>query len=155
MAGQNGKFVMKDGTVVVNGVDLSNRASQVTVNMPDDDVDMSSFQGGHYKEWGKGLSDASIDVQFFIDYQVGKVDDTLWPLKTTDTTFKMYCTPFQGAVAQNNPMYGLDARMFNYSPLTGQIGQAATTTVTFRNGSAYGITKGITPTDLANFLART
>lgn len=155
MAGQNGKFVMKDGTVVVNGVDLSTRANQVTVNLPDDDVDMSSFQGGHFKEWGKGLSDATIDVQFFIDYQVGKVDDTLWPLKTTDTTFKMYVTPFQGTVATNNPAYGLDARMFNYSPLTGQIGQAATTTVTFRNASQYGVTKATDPTSLATFLART
>lgn len=155
MAGQDGKFVMKNGTVVVNGVDLSKRASQVTVNMPDDDVDMSSFQGGSMKEWGKGLSDASIDVQFFIDYAVGQVDDTLWPLKTQDATFKMYVTPFQGAIAHNNPFYGLDARMFNYSPLTGQIGQAATSTVTFRNGSSYGVTKGITPTDLATFLART
>lgn len=149
-----GKFVMLDATVVVDGRDLSNRASSCAMDLPDEEVDQTGFQGGGYREINKGLSDATINVTFFNDYDADKTDAVLWPLKQSEDTFKMYVQAFDGTPSATNPAYGLNARLFNYSPIAGAVGESSTTEVAFRNGDAEtGIVKIISAGELSSFLA--
>jgi hypothetical protein len=133
-----GKFVLKDAKIVVDGTDLSKRASQVAIELPDDEVDLSTF-GGDFKETGKGLSDASMTVTFFQDYAAGQVDEVLWPFKISDETFIIEVSPSSKARSATNPTYKMTARLFNYTPISGSVGQASTTQVTFKNASDNGI----------------
>jgi len=134
------KHVLKDAFIEVDGVDLSNNASQVVIDTPDDEVELSGFGSG-FKERGKGLSDATITVTFLQDYAVGKVDDTLWPLKQSDTPFPLVIRPFSGPVASTNPEFEIQALLFNYSPLSGALGEANSTEVSFRNADQAGLTR--------------
>lgn len=147
------KFPLKDATLVVNGVDLSNRGSSLSLDLPDDELDASTFQGGDFKEHDKGLSDASMVVTFFNDYDAGKTDETLWPLKISNDPFKMYVQPFDGVPSDDNPAYCMNAKLYNYSPINGQIGQMSTSDVTFRNASSAGVVKCVSPAELTAFLA--
>lgn len=150
----DGKFVLLDATIVVDGRDLSNRASSVSMDLPDEEIDQTTFQGGGFREIAKGLSDATINVNFFNDYAADKTDAVLWPLKLSEDTFKMYVQAFDGTPAADNPAYGLNARLFNYSPIAGTVGESSTTEVAFRNGDdEVGIHKMVSAGELSAFLA--
>lgn len=150
----DGKFVMLDATIVVDGTDLSDRASSCSMDLPDDEIDQTAFQGGGYREFNKGLADATINVTFFNDYGADKTDAVLWPLKQSADTFKMYVQAFDGTPAEDNPAYGLNARLFNYAPISGSVGESSTTEVAFRNGSSdVGIVKMVSAQELTDFLA--
>lgn len=149
-----GKFVMLDATIYVDGRDLSDRASSVAMDLPDDEIDQTAFKGGGYREFNKGLADATINVTFFNDYDADKTDAVLWPLKQSLSTFKMYVQPFDGTPSEANPAYGMNARLFNYAPISGAVGESSTTEVAFRNGSSTaGIVKCVTTQELTDFLA--
>lgn len=135
-----GKFVFKDATLEVDGVDLSNYVNQVAMDLPDDEVDLSGM-GSKMKEYGKGLSDGTITVTFLQDFDTGKVDDTLWPLKVSDTPFTVVVKPTSAPKSATNPEYSMEALLFNYSPVNGSLGEAASTEVNFRNADQAGITR--------------
>ena len=135
-----GKFVFKDAHLEVDGVDLSNYVNQVAMDLPDDEVDLSGM-GSKMKEYGKGLSDGTITVTFLQDFDLGKVDDTLWPLKISDTPFTVVVRPTSATKSTTNPEYSMDALLFNYSPVNGSLGEAASTEVNFRNADQAGIVR--------------
>jgi len=135
-----GKVILTDAFIEIDGVDLSNHANQVTMELPDDEVEVSGF-GSAYKEYGKGLSDATITVTFIQDFATGEVDDTLWPLKSTTTPFDVVIRPTSAAVGAENPEYTMQSLMYNYAPVSGGLGEASTTEVSFRNASQAGIVR--------------
>lgn len=135
-----GKLVLTDCFIEIDGTDLSNRASQVAIELPDDEVDLSTFQGD-FKEFGRGLSDATITVTFFQDYDANKVDAVLWPLKLSGEIFLVRIRATSAALGRTNPEYRMESRMFNYNPIAGSVGEASTTDVTFRNAAQVGVTR--------------
>lgn len=126
--------------ITVNGVDLSNHASSVTINTEYDDVDVTSF-GATFKEHAKGMGDGSIEVDFFQDFAAASVDATLWPISQASTTVPVTVKADSVAVSPTNPLYTMQAYMMNYSPLAGSVGEASTTSVTFQNGAQTGIVR--------------
>jgi hypothetical protein len=129
-----GKTVLNKASIVIDGTDLSKRASQVMIDLPTEEVDLSAFQG-EFKDTGVGLKDASIQVTFFQDFDAGMVDDVLWPLFIADEPFIIEVKADKAAKSATNPLYKMEVRMFNYSPISGSVGQASTTQVTFKNAS--------------------
>lgn len=134
------KFVLKDASVTVNSVDLSAYCTQVAMDMPTDEVDGSGM-GAQQKVTMRGLSDASMTVSFLQSFMAAKVDATLWPLSTTETPFNVVVKPASAVVSATNPTYTMSALLFNYAPISGSLGEAATTEVVFRNASQTGIVK--------------
>jgi hypothetical protein len=125
------QLVIENATIVVDGTEMSDRASSVSL----------------------GLSDATIDVALLNDGDADKADAVLWPLKQGANTFKMYVKASGGMPSAENPVYGLVARLTDYSPINGAAGNGGTTDVIFRNGSSEkGIVKMISPAELADFL---
>lgn len=133
------KFVIKKPVITVDGSDLTNRISQVTVDMPDDEVDMTTF-GSDFKETDVGMSDASMAFNFYQDFaKTTGVDVVLWPLKKESKKFIVTVQPFEGEPGEENPCYVMGAKLFGYTPLAGSVGEASNTEPTFKNQTQLGI----------------
>lgn len=132
--------VMTNAQVFVNGVDLSDHASKVTVEDTRDTVDVTAF-GATSKAIQKGLGDAKITVDFFQDFAAGKVHATLSPLIASTTPFAVEVRPVNGARSTTNPASLLTgALLMNYNMLDGAVGDATSISAEFVNASQTGMT---------------
>lgn len=132
--------VLTNAQVIVNGVDLSDHASKVTVTDNRASVDITAFGAG-YTQVTKGLGDASIQVDFFQDFAAGKVHATLSPLVGSSTPIAVEVRPTNGARSATNPAALLAAALLmNYNALDGSVGAASTTSATFVNAGQAGLT---------------
>jgi hypothetical protein len=132
------KFILRKPKIVINGVDLSNRANQVAITTTSEEVDLTTF-GAVNKQTGKGLGDGSMQITFIMDYEVAQVDATLWPLSQGENPFFVEILPVKAAKSPTNPMYKMESQLFSYDPLSGQVGQASTTQVNLKNVGEQGI----------------
>lgn len=135
-----GKFVLIDASIDIDGSDLSNRASQVTIEMPSDEVDVSAFQS-EMKETERGLRDAMMTFNFFQDYDASQTDAVLWPLNESGDKFLAVVKPFSGEVSESNPAYVMGGKLYNFSPVSGSVGEASTTETPIKNATQLGIKK--------------
>lgn len=138
------KYAVKDAVVTVNGTTLSDHASSATIEGTKDEIDVTGFTSAAFREFVDGFKTATITVDFFQDFAGSSVDQTLWPLwNTAGTTFEISVVPASGGASSTNPIYKLPAaKLLTYSPLTGGVGDASTTTCTFTNAGTLGLTRG-------------
>lgn len=140
------KFVLKDAVITVGGANLSDHFSEVAVETETDEVDVTGMTSSSYREFTDGFKDASITGTVFQDFAASSVDAILWPLgpgNTAGTTFAVTVKASSAATSATNPIYTLaTAKMYNYSPIGGGVGDAASTGVTFKNAGTAGLTRG-------------
>ncbi len=134
------KLVLRDASIVVDGVDLSDHISSVELNSAKDLVESTAF-GDAYKTNLIGLGDATIAVTFQQDYDAASVDATLWPLHDAEEEFVVVVKPTSAAVALTNPSYTMTAVLPEFAPIAGGVGELSTTDVTFQNSGSSGIVK--------------
>jgi hypothetical protein len=137
------KFVLAHPKIDVNGTNLEDHASSLEITTEFDEVELTSFSS-NYREFGQGLGDATWTVDFFQDFASGEVDAVLWPLSQSGGTFLLKASSGSAAVSSTNPMYSMTARLFSYAPIAGAVGEASTTSVTFRNAGTAGLTRATT-----------
>lgn len=135
------KTVMGPNTrFTVNGVDLSDHTTSVSIDNPTDAVEVTGF-AETYREFLPGLRDVTISADFIQDFASGSVDATLSALRDSAT----------GGTVKVNPdttgtvVYTLaPVKLYNYSPVSGGgPGDATTSTgVEFRNAGTVGLTRG-------------
>ena len=140
------KFVLKSAVITVAGVDLSDHFSEVTIETSTDDVDVTGFTSASYRQFTDGFKDATISGEVFQDFAAASVDATLWnlgPGNTAGTTFAVTVKPTNAATSATNPIFTMsEAKLYEYSPVAGGVGDAASTGVSFRNAGTAGITRG-------------
>lgn len=136
------KFVLKDCSITVDAVDLSDHISSVTIESTFDEVDVTGF-GSTYKEILQGLGDGTITLAVFQDFTAASVDATLWPLSQSGETFEVVVKPTSAAVSATNPSYTMTGVLLSFNPIAGAIGEASTTDVTIRNAAATGIVRAV------------
>jgi hypothetical protein len=136
------KHVLRRAFISVNGVDLSDHCSSVTLEDSADEVDFTSFSTSAYREYGQGMKDATISADFFQDFATGSVDATHYPLYDSGGTFSVIVRPSSEAVSSTNPNYTMVARLYTYSGLSGAVGDANTVSATYRNAGTAGISRG-------------
>ena len=136
------KNVFRNAYVSVNGVDLSTSVRSVTVTSTTPEVDVTAM-GDAFQSFLPGIPDATVEVEFFNSYDAGKVDATNWPLVGSSTTFAVGVRPVNAARSTTNPEYQLAAALLlgDYNPVVGNVGEAAMTTVTYRNAGTTGLTR--------------
>lgn len=135
------KRVFKDAVLTVDGTDLSDHASEVSLEDTADEVELTGFQSD-YREYGQGLKDATITVSFFQDFDASSVDSVLFPLYDSGGTFDVVVKASTAATSATNPDYTMTSRLFSYAPIGGAVGDALQFEATFRNASQSGITRG-------------
>lgn len=132
------KFVLKKPTITIDGTDLTKRISQLGIDMPDDEVDMTTF-GSEFKQTEMGMRDASMSFNVFQDFAAASVDAVLWPLKKESKKFVTTVQAETGEPSATNPCYVMGGKLFNYNPLSGSVGEASTTEPTIKNITDLGI----------------
>ena len=132
------KFVLKKPVITIDGTDLTKRISQLGIDMPDDEVDMTTF-GSDFKQTEMGLRDASMTFNVFQDFAAASVDAVLWPLKKESKKFIVKVQAETGEPSATNPCYVMGGKLFNYNPLSGSVGEASTTEPTIKNTTDLGI----------------
>lgn len=138
-----GKFVLRNAYIAINGTALSDHASSLTVEDSAEEIDFTSFSANGYREFGQGLKDATITVDFFQDYASGSVYQSLAGYYASGGTFTVAVrSDAAAAVSATNPGGTMIARLYSFSPLSGGVGEAATTSVAFRNAGTAGLTWG-------------
>jgi hypothetical protein len=124
---------LKDATISINSVSLSDRSNNVTVNYEIDSIEVTAFgSGGH--TFAGGLQNNSVEIALMQDFAASNVEATVYPLVGTTTT--LVIKPTSSAVGATNPSYTIsNAFLASHTPVAGGVGELAMTTLTFTGGT--------------------
>jgi hypothetical protein len=122
-------FVATDFSVSINGsTALASYLTQVELKTSANDITTTSF-GSSWVTRVAGLKEGSVTLQFNQDYAASTVDATLWPLLGAQAT--VVIKPTSTAVSSSNPAYTAVCLVNDLTPVSGQIGDLATFSVTW------------------------
>jgi hypothetical protein len=122
-------FVATDFSVSINGsTALASYLTQVELKTSANDVTTTAF-GSTWVTRVAGLKEGSLTLNFNQDYATTTVDATLWPLLGTNAT--VVIKPTSTAVGANNPAYTAICLVTDLTPVSGNIGDLATFSVTW------------------------
>ena len=127
--------------LLVNSVDLSNRVQQVAVNRQADKVEVTAMTATG-KEYLPGLRDDSIEVTFRQDFASTSVDQTLDPLFAGGSTFLVKVAANGSSFSATNPVYSGTCALFEYSPISGNVGDALDAPTVFAMANGGSIVRG-------------
>jgi predicted secreted protein len=121
-------FVATDFSVSINGsTALASYLTQVELKTSANDITTTSF-GSTWVTRVAGLKEGSLTLQFNQDYASATVDAVLWPLLGTQAT--VVIKPTSTAVSANNPSYTVPVLVTDYTPVSGNIGDLSTFSIT-------------------------
>ena len=127
-------FVATDFAVTINGsTALANYLTQVELKTTANDITTTSF-GSSWVTRVAGLKEGTVTLNFNQDYGTGAVDATLWPLLGSTATIVI--KPTSTAVSASNPSYTVPVLVTDYTPVSGQIGDLATFSITLPTNGA-------------------
>jgi len=121
-------FVATDFSVTVNGTALTSYLTQAELKTSVNDITTTSFGNGWVTRVA-GLKEGSLTLQFNQDYAAGGPDSVLWPLLGTSAT--VVIKPTSTAVSATNPAYTAICLVNDVTPVSGQIGDLSTFSVTW------------------------
>lgn len=125
------KLVLKDAEVVVNGVDLSDHVSAVTINYTGELQDQTAM-GDDTRSRLSGLKDWSFEITFQQDFSSGSVDATLFTLIGAAAIAVTVMGNKTSGVGVTNPKFSGSCVLESYPPMGNTVGELAATTVTFQ-----------------------
>ena len=122
-------FVATDFSVSINGsTALASYLTQVELKLSANDVTTTAF-GSTFVTRVAGLKEGSLTLTFNQDYAASTVDATLFPLLGSNAT--VVIKPTSSAVSSANPSYTTVCLVTDLTPVSGQIGDLATFSVTW------------------------
>jgi hypothetical protein len=133
------KFVLRDAFILVNGSNLSDHCSSVTVQDSADQIDFTTFGPAAYKQYGQGFHDCQIDASFFSDFAAGSIHTLLQPVYAGGSAFGVEVRPTSAARSATNPAGTMTATLYGYTGIAGKVGDAANMDVVFANAGTAGL----------------
>jgi hypothetical protein len=122
-------FVATDFNVSINGsTALASYLTQVELKATATDVTTTAF-GSTWVTRVAGLKEGSLTLTFNQDYAASTVDATLWPLLGSQAT--VVIKPTSSATGSANPAYTAIAVVTDLTPVSGQVGDLATLSITW------------------------
>ena len=121
----------------VNGTDLSQFATNVTVEDTADEVDVTGWSQ-EYREYRMGLKDMSVTVTILQGYGASEPDAVIGPLYYDDVAGTVKVNPDNSGTV----VYTAISKPYGWSPVSGGAGEANSIDVTFRNAGTAGLTRG-------------
>lgn len=131
--------VLTNAQVLINGVDLSDHVSSVTLTDTRATVDITAM-GATSLTITKGLGDAKVSLNMFQDFAAAKVHATLQPLIGSTTPISVEVRPVNAARSATNPAFLMSGLLMTYPMLDGKVGDANDATYEFVNGAQAGVT---------------
>lgn len=127
-------FVYDDAFVSINGVDLSDHVRSVTLDYKAELQDDTAMGDTTRSKLG-GLKDWSLQVEFNQDFAASSVDVSLFSL--VGSTFTVIVRPDKStAVGATNPNFTGTGILESYPPISGGVGELATTSVSIQAAGA-------------------
>jgi hypothetical protein len=134
--------VLNNAYILINGVDLSDHCSKVTIEDTRETVDITCF-GATSKAVTKGLGDAVITLDLFQDFAPAKTHATLSPLINSTTPVSVEVRGTNAVRSPTNPAAVMSGLLMNYNMLDGSVGEASAISAEFVNGSQAGLTYAV------------
>lgn len=133
------KNILRNASLKVNGVLLSDHTKKVATNFKWDRVETSAM-GSIYKNYLLGLADASITCDFYNDTAAGSVYATLQPLAGSNTPFEVEVIQDSTlSTSATNPRLIMWSVLDGFDFVNGEVGQANMMSgVTFYNAINTG-----------------
>jgi hypothetical protein len=128
------KMVLKSSFVGINGVDRSSWCSKIELTAEVEEKDVTTFASNGWKEVIGGLASGSLAVTFKNDVAASQLDELMWALFTTVTTFEVRAT--SAAVGTSNPKYTGNILIKNWNPISGSPGDVNENSYTFPTSAA-------------------
>lgn len=126
-------------TVTINGVDLSDHCTSVTIGDDTEEQDVTGFKQ-QYREMADSLKTAQVETTFIQDYATGSVDATIYGIYSGTAAGTIKINPDTSGTV----VYTLICRPNSYSPVAGGPGDASTITTTWTARGTAGLTRGTT-----------
>jgi hypothetical protein len=125
-------ITLKDAHITINSVDLSDKIQTISVELSQD-LPQSTAMGDDAHEYlADGLKDATFSLTWRADYAASQVDATLWGIYSGGALVPFVIKPNGAATSTTNPAYSGNCALQNYSPVTGSVGDQATTPASFQ-----------------------
>lgn len=125
------RIVLTDAKVTINGVNLSDHISSITLNESADVVETTAFSNTA-KTRVAGLRDNSVTLEFHQDFGSNSVEQTInGTTSLVGTVTSIVVQPTSSAVGTTNPTYSFSALVAEWTPLNGSVGELSTASVTW------------------------
>lgn len=133
--------VANDVYVAINSVNLSDHVRSCELTVEADEQDNTAMGNNGFSSTLTGLKTGTLTLEFNQDYAASSVYATLVGL--FGTSFPVAVRPTSGAISSTNPEWQGTGQLFNFSYISGSVGQTNTTPVTIKISGA--ITADTTP----------
>lgn len=125
-----GGYVIKNATVKINNVDMSEFIKQVTVHKEYADVDATGMRSDGAMEHLPGLRNDSFALVAKTSFAAAALHATIEALFEAGDEFPVEVVPTDNAVSVTNPSFTGNCILLTYEPVAGAIGALATTPLT-------------------------
>lgn len=127
------KIVLTDASIIINSVDLSDRANSVTLNYEVDSIEVTAFGDDGHNFIG-GLQNLTCEISLMQDFAATETEATIYPLVGTTTTIVV--KPSSAVDSATNPRYTITgAFLAAHTPVAAAVGELGMTTLSFTGGT--------------------
>jgi len=137
MASSGAQVLGPTSTITVNGTDLSQFCTNITLEDSAEEAEVTGF-GMTYRSFIPGLKDSSITATFNQSYGASEVDAVLGALYYNSTAGTVKVKPDTNGTV----VYTQVSKIYSFSPVNGGVGDVNSVDVTFRNFGTAGLTRG-------------
>ena len=138
-------YVIRNGIVAIDGVNISSLIREVSVEMSADDVDVTAMGAGGHGHLA-GIRDDSFSFTAYSDFSSTGLHTVLNAKFVAAGTYEVKVTPSGSTIGTANPMFIGYCPALSYNPVSGAVGDAATTPVNLPvSGTITVLTGGTIP----------
>lgn len=121
-------FVIRNAVVKLDGTDVSSYVSSVSVDMAAADID-STAMGAGGRQHMAGIRDDKFTLTAFSDFGASGLHSIVNAKFVAAGTLSVVVYPSGSTVSSSNPSFTGYCPLLTYSPVSGNVGDAATTTL--------------------------
>lgn len=133
------KMVLTASYLALNSVDYSDHTKKIKLMAEVDEKDVTTFASLGWVEVLGGLKKGSLEATFTNDIADNNIDETLWGLLGTVTTYEVRLT--NSAVSTSNPKYTGSVLVKSWTPISGSPGDVAETEISWPTSGV--VTRGV------------
>lgn len=139
-------YVIRNGVVAIDGVNISSLIREVSVEMSADDVDVTAMGAGGHGHLA-GIRQDAFTFTAYSDFTASTGLHAVLSGKFTSAgTYEVKVTPSGSTIGTTNPLFIGYCPALSYNPVSGAVGDAATTPVNMpANGTITIATTGTIP----------
>lgn len=128
------KLVLTASYLALNAVDRSSWVSKIELAVEVEEKDVTVFTSLGWKEVLGGIKSGSIAITFKNDMADDSLDELMWALLGTVTTFEVRAV--NTTVGASNPKYTGSVLIKNWTPVAGSVGDVNEASFTYPTSGA-------------------